>query len=152
MSLPNIFSQEITNTLVQRIDQLSPNSNALWGKMTVAQMLAHCNVAYEMVFENKHKKPNPLLRLFIKLVAKEYVVGEKPYKKSSATSPAYIIKESKDFQSEKDRLKTYLQKTVDVGPSFFEGKEYLSFGILTMEEWNNLFYKHLDHHLKQFGV
>lgn len=152
MAFPNIFSQEVTSDIVQRIDKLTPSSQALWGKMNVSQMLAHCSVTYEMAFENIHAKPNAFLRLFLKWMVKDYVVSEKPYKQSGATAPAFIITGDKDFQVEKERLKKYLQKTVEVGASFFDNKESLSFGVLTIEEWNNMFYKHLDHHLKQFGV
>lgn len=142
----------MSNGVIDRIDQLTTDSNALWGTMNVSQMLAHCCVTYEMAFDNIHSKPNPLMRLVLKWIVKDYVVSEKQYQKSSKTAPAFIIKEEKNFQVEKERLKKYLQKTVEVGPSFFDGKESLSFGKLTIQEWNNMFYKHLDHHLKQFGV
>lgn len=58
MPLPNIFSQIETDKLVGRINKLNPDSTPAWGKMNVAQMLAHCNVAYEMTYENIHPKPN----------------------------------------------------------------------------------------------
>jgi hypothetical protein len=152
MPLPNIFSSEVSNEIIHRIDKLTPETKALWGKMTVSQMLAHCNVTYEMAFENIHPKPNAVMRFVLKLLVKNLVVNDSPYKKGSATSPAFIIKETKDFEYEKNRLKNYLQKTVEVGSDFFDGKESLSFGVLSVEQWNNMFYKHLDHHLTQFGV
>ena len=46
----------------------------------------------------------------------------------------------------------YINKTVELGGPFLNQKESLSFGALSVSEWNNLFYKHLDHHLNQFGV
>jgi hypothetical protein len=58
----------------------------------------------------------------------------------------------KDFAEEKSRLIGYLQKTVEVGEAAFNMRESHSFGKLRTEEWNNMFYKHLDHHLTQFGV
>jgi hypothetical protein len=39
-----------------------------------------------------------------------------------------------------------------MGADAFEGKESNSFGKLTASEWNIMMYKHLDHHLTQFGV
>ena len=50
MALPNIFSVEVTDQIVGRINQLSENTKPSWGKMDAAQMLAHCNVAYQMCF------------------------------------------------------------------------------------------------------
>ncbi len=64
MALPNIFTKEVSEKIIERISKLTTNSNAGWGKMSVAQMLAHCNVTYEMVYENKHPKPNFLWDLF----------------------------------------------------------------------------------------
>ncbi|WP_370589864.1 DUF1569 domain-containing protein [Rufibacter sp. LB8] len=135
-----------------RINRLEPDSRPLWGKMTVGQMLAHCNVMYEMAFEQKHPRPSFLMRLLLKLVVKQAVVGPKPYPKNSRTAPVFLMKETKDFAQEKARLTAYIQQTQQLGEAYFEGKPSLSFGELTAQEWNTMFYKHLDHHLQQFGV
>jgi SRSO17 transposase len=115
-------------------------------------MLAHCNVSYEMAFGNIHQKPNALMRFILKMMVKNTVVNEVPYKKNSSTAPAFVIKDEKNFEAEKARLKAYIIKTQELGATHFEGKESHSFGTLTSTEWNNMFYKHLDHHLGQFGV
>lgn len=120
--------------------------------MSVGQMLAHCNVSYELVYQDKHPKPNPLMKFILKLLVKQAVVNEKPYKRNSATGPVFIIKETKDFEAEKQRLIEHLRKTQRLGESHFHGKASHSFGALQGGEWNNMFYKHLDHHLHQFGV
>ncbi|RNI25693.1 DUF1569 domain-containing protein [Rufibacter latericius] len=150
--MKNVFEQRDVAEVLARIDHLSPTSQPLWGKMTVAQMLAHCNVMYEMAFENIHAKPNPFMRLILKLLVKSKVVNEEPYQKNIRTAPQFLIKETKDFELEKSRLIDYIQKTRKLGKNYFEGKESLSFGKLNSQEWNNMFYKHLDHHLRQFGV
>lgn len=152
MALPNIFDKAITNTIVQRINNLNPTSKALWGTMDAAQMLAHCNVTYEMAYENIHPSPNFFLKFILKSFVKKTVVNEVPFKKNLQTSPAFIIKSEKDFENEKQRLMAYLQKTVELGRAYFNNKESNSFGVLNEEEWNNMFYKHITHHLDQFGV
>ena len=58
----------------------------------------------------------------------------------------------KNFKTKKHRLIDYIKKSKDLVEDHFEGKESHSFGSLNKEEWNNMFYKHLDHHLNQFGV
>ncbi|RIW18174.1 DUF1569 domain-containing protein [Algoriphagus lacus] len=150
--MKNIFDPQVTAELIQRINQLKPESPALWGKMSVDQMLAHCCVAYEMAFTNKHPKPNAFMRLLLKAFVKKGVVSEVPYKRNLRTAPAFIISERKNFEEEKARLIKYLEHTLSLGRDHFEGKESISFGPMTAEEWNNQFYKHLDHHLSQFGV
>lgn len=150
--MKNIFDPQVTAELIQRINQLKPESPALWGKMSVDQMLAHCCVAYEMAFTNKQPKPNAFMRLLLKAFVKKGVVSEVPYKRNLRTAPAFIISDRKNFEEEKARLIKYLEHTLSLGRDHFEGKESISFGPMTAEEWNNQFYKHLDHHLSQFGV
>ena len=150
--MENIFDLKVTNTIIERINKLDAYAKPLWGKMSVDQMLAHCNVTYEMIYEAKHPKPNAFKKWMLKAVVKPYVVSEKPYRKSSRTAPEFLITNSKNFFEEKTRLIDFLKKTQQLGPAYFDKKPSYSFGILTASEWNNLFYKHLDHHLKQFGV
>jgi hypothetical protein len=120
--------------------------------MSVDQMLAHCNVAYEMIFENKHKKPNVLMRFILKALVKDKVVSESSYPKNSRTAPAFLVIDKRNFEIEKQRLLNYITKVQQLGANDFDGKESLSFGKLNKVEWNNMMYKHLDHHLNQFGV
>ena len=152
MALPNIFSKDVTNETINRINKLNHQTQAIWGKMNVSQMLAHLNVTYEMAFENIHPKPNFVLGIILKLFVKNMVVNEGPYKKSSQTAPAFLITDARDFEKEKARLIAYLTKTQELGASYFDNKESLSFGKLNSAQWNNMFYKHLNHHLSQFGV
>ncbi|MEL0455173.1 DUF1569 domain-containing protein [Flavobacteriaceae bacterium SZ-1-7] len=150
--MKNIFDLKETNAIIDRINKLKPDTQPLWGKMSVDQMLAHCNVTYEMAFEDKHPKPNKFTKFLLKLFVKNTVVGDKPYKKNSRTAPQFLVTDAKNFVEEKARLSDYLIKTQSLGEGYFDGMESHSFGKLTKEEWNNMFYKHLDHHLSQFGV
>lgn len=153
MPLPDIFSKPVCDTLIQRIQSLQPHSTSTWGKMAVHTMLAHCNVTYEMVYEEgKHPKPGGLMKLVLKLFVKKKVVGEQGYPENSPTAPQFVIKDERSFETEKNRLIEYLNKTQALGANYFNGRESHSFGKLSSTEWNNMFYKHLDHHLKQFGV
>lgn len=120
--------------------------------MTAPQMLAHCNVIYEMVYEDKHPKPNFFMQFVLKSFVKNMVVSEKPYKHNSQTAPAFLITGSRDFDLERKRLIEYLIKTQQLGAESFDNRASNSFGKLSTEEWNNMLYKHLDHHLTQIGV
>ena len=93
-----------------------------------------------------------MIRLMLKAFVKTAVTNEKGYPHNSRTAPAFLISDPRDFEAEKKRLVEYLHQTQVHGRSYFEGKESNSFGPLNAEEWNNLMYKHLDHHLTQFGV
>lgn len=150
--MKNIFSEEISNEVINRIEALDSETKPLWGTMDVAKMLAHCNVTYEMVYTDKHSKPNTFVRFILKMLVKNTVVSDKPFSKNGKTAPQFIMKTDKNFDSEKTRLIEYINKTQKLGAEYFDGKESHSFGKLTKDEWNNSFVKHLEHHLNQFGV
>ena len=152
MQIKNIFDTQEVDVLINRIERLNPEKQPIWGKMNVAQMLAHVNVSYEMVYEDVHKKPPFWMRLILRTFVKPMIINTKPMKKNGPTSPAFVRAGQEDFELQKNRLIAYLLQTQQAGPAYFEGKESLSFGSLKAEEWNILFYKHLNHHLTQFGV
>lgn len=150
--MKNIFTKEITDELIGRINNLTSETQPKWGKMSVGQMLAHCSVAYEYVFDNNYKKPKGLKKFILTKFIKPMIVSEKPYKQNGPTSADFKITTSKEFDEEKKRLIDFLGRTQALGEDYFDNKESHSFGVLTSTEWNNMFYKHLNHHLNQFGV
>lgn len=150
--MKNIFDKNITAELIERINNLTPETKQLWGKMSVSQMLAHCNVAYEMVYEDIHKPPTAFMKMALQLLIKDKITNEKPYKKNLQTAPQFIIKDDKDFEAEKKRLIDFIEKTRELGEAHFDGKKSMTLGKLNKTQWSNMFYKHLDHHLSQFGV
>ena len=150
--MKSVFKAADVAELKERINKLTPTTERKWGKMTVSQMLAHCNVTYELVYEDKHPKPNAVAKFLLKAFVKSTVVGAKPYKQNLHTAPAFMVKDDKNFEAEKARLLAHIDKTMQLGEQHFSGKESHSFGKLTITEWNTMFYKHLDHHLRQFGV
>jgi hypothetical protein len=152
MTIRNLFDQQETQETIDRINNLSSDTKQLWGKMDVSQMMAHCNVAYEIVYTDKHPKPNGFAKFMVKLFVKNIVVGPKPYKKNAMTSPIFKMTEPKNFEDEKQLLINHLNKTQKLGSDHFNGLENPAFGNLSDTQWNTLFSKHLDHHLQQFGV
>ncbi|KIA88427.1 DUF1569 domain-containing protein [Kaistella jeonii] len=151
--MQDIFNAKDSQNYIERINKLSPETNKNWGTMRVDQMLAHCNVTYEMIFEpQKHKAPGGIAKFILKNFVKSKVVGEKSYSQNSPTAPQFKIKEDQDFDVEKKRLIGFIQKTQQLGREAFDGKSSHSFGKLTAQEWNNMLAKHLNHHLEQFGV
>jgi hypothetical protein len=151
--MKNIYNPSEVTEAISRINKLNPSTQALWGKMDVAQMLAHCNVPYTYTYEiEKFKKPNFFKRFMLQVIVKPIVLGPKPYTKNGRTAPEFIISDKRDFAKEKEILIRNITKTQELGEKHFEGLENLSFGKMSAAEWNVLFGKHLDHHLSQFGV
>lgn len=150
--MKNIFDAAVVDEQIARINRLTTTTTPQWGKMSVDQMLAHLNVAYIMAYENTVKKPNWLLQQVLKRFVKNKVVGPEPYARNTPTAPVFKMVGAKDFEAEKAKLIAYMRRVQNDGEKTFSGKESPSFGPLTAAEWNVLFYKHLDHHLTQFGV
>ena len=130
MSLPSIFDKNVHDSFIQRIEKLTHESKANWGKMNVSQMLAHLNVSYNLAYERIVPKYNFIMKILLKTVVKKMVTNEVTYKPNGRTAPVFVIADERDFNKEKSRL----------------------IGKMNAQEWSNQFYKHLDHHLRQFGV
>ena len=153
VKIEDMFDPQGKEKMLARVNALTLNSEALWGKMNVGQMLAHCNVAYETVHEpGKHAPPGLIGKFIGRVFAKGVVVGDKPYPKSGPTAPMFVISDPREFEAEKARLIAYINKTFEQGAAHFDGLENMSFGRLSAKQWNTLFSKHLDHHLRQFDV
>jgi hypothetical protein len=151
--IKNIFTKEVAAEVINRINQLKPIDKPVWGKMSADQMLAHCNVSYALTFETESfNKPNAFKKFLLKFFVKNFVVGDKPYPKNGRTAPEFTIAGQKDFEKEKAKLIENIEKAQKLGMDYFEGKDNFSFGKMTGKEWSTMFYKHLDHHLSQFGV
>ena len=152
MKLQNIFTPESTQETIDRLNNLKADTVPEWGKMNAPQMLAHLNVAYDITFGKIDVKYNFFMKLMLKTMVKSTVVGNKPYKKNGQTAPIFVIADERDFEKEKAQFIANVKKTQELGANHFEGKASPSFGKLSSKEWSNQFYKHMDHHFRQFGV
>lgn len=152
MAFPSIFNQEDVAVLIHRIHQLNPQSKAQWGKMNVSQMLAHCCIPYEQIFEERKDKTPFFMKWILRLFFKKSMVNEVPYKPSLPTAPAFIVHDQREFEKEQKRLIKYIERCRDLRAEELVKRKQATLGYLTEAEWNNLIYKHLDHHLRQFGV
>lgn len=151
--MKNIFDHSDTIYFIKRINNLTEDSFPKWGTMSVDKMLAHCNVTYELIYEqHKHKKPTFISKWLLKRFVKPKVTNEIPYRQNLPTSAMFVITNEKFFDEERKRLIGFIQKTQQLGEAAFDGKESHTFGKLSAKEWNNMMVKHLEHHLNQFGV
>ena len=147
----NLFNQSDISQILERIERLTPDSQRQWGKMNVAQMLAHCNKSLETAMGR-----NFIKRLFIGRIISPFmkprVLGEKPFGKNSPTDKSYIFKDDLKFEEEKSTTIATIKKFFEGGPSQCTSYPHPFFGKFTPEEWAIFQWKHLDHHLRQFGV
>ena len=151
MKVKNLFDSVVYNEILQRINNLTSSSVGGWGKMSVAQMLAHCKEAFKVPLSDK-----PLPRLFIGRLlgwtAKSKLYKEKPWGKNLPTAPNFLIKDERNFEDEKRQLVELINSFHTMGAGKVGKYPHPFFGTLTSEQWGLSMWKHLDHHLRQFGV
>lgn len=149
---PSLFEKSTLDEMLSRVNQLTSATEPEWGKMDVGQMLAHNNVAFDITNGKIPVSYNFLTRFMLKLFVKDVVVGKKPYEKNGRTAPVFVISDKRDFAREKAELIANLKSFHQEGSDAYEGRESPSFGKLSSQEWSNQYWKHLDHHLRQFSV
>lgn len=149
--MKNLFQPEVLEEVTQRINKLQPNSKRLWGKMEVAQMLAHCTAALEVGAGEKFP-PRMFIGRILGPFVKPMFTNEKPFKKNGPTDKSFLVIDQRNFEKEKSRLLELINKFSSGGPEKVTSHPHSFFGKLTPMQWSTGMYKHLDHHLRQFGV
>ncbi|GEM55776.1 hypothetical protein FB1_19970 [Flavobacterium branchiophilum NBRC 15030 = ATCC 35035] len=148
---PSIFNQADNQKMIERIQQLSSNSGALWGKMTVNQMFKHCAAAIDVALGNKDLKINFVLRILGSMMRK-IVLNAPEFKKNVATAKEFVFTGQYDFDASKQELIEKFQQFAIKGPHAIKDLQHPFWGNMTYDEWDVLMWKHLNHHLTQFGV
>lgn len=140
-----------TSQILARIEKLAPASQRQWGKMNVAQMLAHCTIALETAMGKNFVKGVFIGRIISPFI-KSRVLGENPFPKNSPTDKSYIFKGEHTFDEEKSKTIASVKKFFEDVPSQCTTYPHPFFGKFTPEQWAIFQWKHIDHHLRQFGV
>ena len=152
MERKSLYSPEAYQEVQDRINGLTKESQPRWGKMSVAQMLAHCAEVQDAFNGTKELEKPPLIARLFKGAIRKAVVGDKPYKQGLPTAPQYLQTEQRDFDQEKHHLLSSLEKFVGMSEAEAARLEHPLFGRMNREERGWSMYKHLDHHLTQFGA
>ena len=134
-----------------RVDKLQPAAQRQWGKMDVAQMMAHCSAALEMA-SGTINPPRMFIGRLIGSFVKPIYTNAKPFSRNNPTDKTLVISDPRDFQREREKLKVCLQHFYEGGEAKCTRHPHPFFGELTPAEWSRGMYKHLDHHLRQFGA
>jgi Protein of unknown function (DUF1569) len=152
MRMKNLFETGAVNEITDRMAHLRPDSARQWGKMNVAQMLAHCSAAIGMA-EGKVTPPRVLLgRLLGPLAKKSLIVNGEPMRRNAMTEKSLLVTDEREFMAERQRLRESIDSFASGGPGMCTKHPHFFFGPLTPVEWAVLMHQHLNHHLRQFGV
>ena len=148
MEVKDMFDPAVKQAIVDRINKLTPESQRRWGKMDVAQMLAHVQLPISCAYGTHQVKGGFLLKLVGPLF-KSILYNEKPYKQGLPTDKSYVVTDAKNFESERQGL---LEKLSRFSSENIVLENHPVWGKLSKDQWSKATWKHLDHHLQQFGV
>lgn len=149
MEIKNLFDTAVKQEIINRLNKLSPQSQRQWGKMDVAQMLAHLQVPIGVALGTHTVKGNLLMKLILPLFKKK-LYDEKPWKQGLPTDKTFIMTgKTKDFELERNKLMDMVNRFTEAN---MVNEKHPIFGRLTKEQWSKASWKHIDHHLKQFGA
>lgn len=146
----SIFNPTDNQEIINRIQTLTPESKALWGKMSVDQMLKHINDAVLVSFNEKELHVPFVFRILGRMM-KNSVLKQPEFSKNSPTAKEFKYTTNFDFESVKNELISNFSR-FQQGEQAIICKKHPFWGKMNTKEWNALQWKHVDHHLRQFGV
>ena len=150
--MKNLFDTATASEVKERVARLTSTSERQWGKMNPAQAISHCSRGMEWAVGDNVPDTAFFLQLIGRLVKKKALGNEEPMRKNSPTAKSLMVKEDRVLEPEKLRLTLLIDRFAAGGPAGCTKNSHTFFGPLTPEEWSILMYKHVDHHLRQFGV
>jgi hypothetical protein len=149
MPKPSVFQSNHYESLVTRINSLTPATERSWGKMDVAQMMAHVSIPLEVGL-GKLVLP-PEFSWPLNILVKWFVLSKDAFKPNMPTAKTFVVADARQFDHERQRLLINLNEAFRRGQAGGPWARHNIFGRLTNRQWGILTYMHLDHHLKQFG-
>ncbi|MGD0630001.1 MAG: DUF1569 domain-containing protein [Terracidiphilus sp.] len=150
--MKNLYDAADANEIKERIALLKPESTREWGRMNAAQAVAHCAASMEWAVGDRVPPRAFFLSLMGRLIKPMVLKDDKPFRRNSPTSPDLLVPDQRDLDVERERLIALIDRFVAAGLAGCTTHPHSFFGRMTPNEWAILMYKHLDHHLRQFGV
>lgn len=149
----SLFDERKRGEIVDRISLLTAESRAAWGKMNVGEMLCHCADGVKM--STGELPVADKSNFFLRIVVKPLIVHVLPMPKDAPTAdeinPTIKGTKPEDFENDRRRLLENLEKLIAL-PADYSWAKHPAFGAMNRKQWGLLGHKHLDHHLRQFGV
>lgn len=149
--MPTIFDASTRANLVERFARLRPNAKPQWGKMSAGQMLGHCTAGLEMMLGEKAVAPKP--GPFRLAPLRYLIIHVLPWPQGAPTAPELIMPPyAGDWSADQAALKRAVDAAGARGAAGGPWADHPAFGKLSSHSAGVLMWRHLDHHLRQFGL
>ena len=147
----SLLEKECSERLVSRIQKLKPEMQPLWGSMNATEMLLHCNRINEQLLNGPPVKKGTRIKQYIGRWLVLYLMPAFP--KNAQTPRRNITKGQVDASAFEAQQQQFIE-LVQRFPSHANPIElpHPYFGDLNTTQWGLAGYKHVDHHLRQFGI
>ena len=151
--MKSVYTPQHLAELIARIDTLSPESRRRWGRMTVHQAVCHLNDFLKASLGDRPlaQRPVGLSRRILSFIAFTLPL---PWPKGLPTSPEVDAERGgtppATFEVDVRELKALLERFART-----EGKglgPHYAWGEMGRGAWGRYGYRHVDHHLRQFGA
>ena len=146
--MESIWNDADRSALAGRIGKLNPAAKAAWGKMSVGMMIDHLTRAFRMATGELAVKPKRSAMRFRPLA--KFIIYYAPWPKGAPTAPELICTDDGDFGPRRAALKKAFDRFMAHPRN--QLAEHPAFGKLNEKDWGRLVWRHIDHHLRQFGA
>jgi hypothetical protein len=147
--MKTLWQETSRQEIIGRLGNLSSDSKASWGKMNCSQMLAHVADGMRMALGDLKTAPKKTPLRFRPV--KHLIIYWLPFPKGAPTAPELISRQAENIETEVSAIKDLIEQFAGRADAS-EWAHHPAFGKLSSKDWGALGYKHIDHHLKQFGV
>jgi hypothetical protein len=144
--MKSLWQHDARLTILRRIDSVQAGTTPLWGRMSAERMMRHLAQSMSMANAELPVKSKKVPLRFFPL--KQLGVYVLPMPKGLPTAPELLEGDDSSIEIAREDLHRAIESFMrcTVFP------EHPVFGTLTKRAWGVLTYKHIDHHLRQFGA
>lgn len=150
--MKTLFEPAVAAEVKVRLQNLRPDTPRQWGTMNAAQAVAHCSGGMEMALGDTRPRRVLAGRIFGGIVKRLALGNDAPMRRNTPTVPEIVVADRRKLDDERLRLSGLIDRFAAAGPAGCTTHPHAFFGRLTPQQWAELMYKHLDHHLRQFGA
>jgi hypothetical protein len=148
--MPSLFDARVRDVILGRIARLSSDRAPLWGRFSAPEMVCHVSSALRQSLSelDAGQPAGP----FVRAPMNWLVIHVLPWPKGKGKSPQeFLATKPTTWQTDVNALKELVHRFAARGPNA-EWPQSRAFGKISGHSWGVLQHKHLDHHLRQFGV